>query len=209
MKRIVWVPLLVGVLLFMGFEEQALSADACDEVSSRLVAKSYVLTMPLLGRDNEMVPLMQSNREYFAQGGGAIRCMQRLGTTLVQGGLARSREFSGSSATERFGSSMPEGLAHLPGEVDASMGSYGSDMFTMGQELLWLANVLPAAAQGNYTPYNTPDTTTRRMLYQVLPMYQMLCQMDPSICQMMLGMFREMAPQIEQQVYVLARQLGN
>lgn len=104
---------------------------------------------------------------------------------------------------------MPEGLEDLPGQVDASMRSYGSDMFAMGQELLWLANVLPAAAQGNYTPYNTTGTDTRRMMHQVLPMYQMLCQMDPSSCQIMLGVFREMTPQIEQQIYFLARQLGN
>jgi hypothetical protein len=184
-------------------------AYSCDEVSARLVAKSYVLTMPLLGRDNEMIPLMQSNRGYFAQGGGAIRCMQSLGTALVQGGLGRSRELSGPSATERFGGSMPEGLSHLPGEVDRSMRNYGSDMVTMGQELIWLANVLPAAAQGDYIPYNTTGTETRRMISQIQPIYQMLCQMDMSVCQMMLGMFREMAPQIEQQIYVFARQLGN
>ena len=200
-----FLAILVGVAgLITGYD-----AHACDEMSSRLVARTYVLTMPLLGRDNEMIPLMQSNRGYFTQGGGAIQCMQRLGTALIQGGLARSGDFSGSSATERFGGSMPEGLGHLPGEVDASMGSYGSDMFTMGQELLWLARVLPAAAQGDYTPYKTPGTTTRRMMYQVLSIYQMLCSMDPSICQMMLGMLREMAPQIEQQVYVFARRLGN
>ncbi len=202
-----FLAILVGVAgLVMGCDGDS---RACDEVSSRLVAKSYVLTMPLLGRDNEMIPLMQSNRGYFTQGGGAIRCMQRLGTALVKEGLASSRQFSGSSAQERFGSSMPEGLAELPGQVDTSMRSYGSDMFTMGQELLWLARVLPAAAQENYTPYNTTGTDTRRMMPQVLPIYQMLCQMDPSICQMMLGMLREMAPQIEQQVYVFARQLGN
>ena len=135
--------------------------------------------------------------------------MQRLGTALVNGGLTQSREFSGHSASERFGGSMPEGLGHLPGQVDASMRSYGSDMFAMGQELLWLANVLPAAAQGNYTSYNMTGTATRRMMNQVAPMYKMMCNMDPSICEMMLGMLREMAPQIEQQVYVLARRLGN
>lgn len=194
------------IVLVTGCDEDAY---ACDELSSQLVARSYVLTMPLLGLDNEMIPLMQSYPDSFAQGGGAIRCMQRLGTALVQGGLAQSNQFSGSSATERFGSSMPAGLAHLPGQVDDSMRSYGSDAFAMGQELLWLARVLPAAAQKNYTPYNTPGTNTRQMMAQVLPIYQMLCQMDPSICQMMLGMIRDMAPQIEQQIYVLARQLGN
>jgi len=199
--------ILVGVVgLVTGFDADA---QPCDDVSSQLVARSYVLTMPLLGRDNEMIPLMQSYPNHFTQGGRAIQCMERLGMALVQGGLAQSREFSGNSATERFGGQMPEGLEHLPGQVDNTLGSYGSDMFVMGQELLWLASVLPAAAQGNYTPYNTTGTETRRMMYQVLPVYQMLCTMDPSMCQMMLGMFRQMAPQIEQQVYVFARQLGN
>lgn len=184
-------------------------AHACDETSSRLVARSYVLTMPLLGRDNEMVPLMQSNRSYFAPGGPAIQCMQSLGTALIRGGLNMSGEYSGSSATERFGGSMPPGLAHLPGEVDRSMGGYGSDILTMGQELLWLAQVLPSAAQGNYTPYNAGGTTNRQLAFRVLPMYRMLCQMAPAICEMMFNMFNEISPQIEQQVYVLARQLGN
>ena len=185
------------------------NAHACDEMSSQLVARTYVLTMPLMGRDNEMIQLMQSYPDYFTQGGGAILCMPRLGTVLVQGGLAQSGQSGGYSATESFGSSMPEGLAHLPGQVDASMQSYGSDMFAMGQELLWLSEVLPAAAQGNYTPYNTPRTPARQMASQVLPIHQMLCQSDPSMCQMMLGMLHEMAPQIEQQVYAFARQLGN
>lgn len=184
-------------------------AHACDDLSSRLVAATYVLTMPLLGRDNEMIPLMQTYPQHFSPGGGAIRCMQRLGSALVQGGMAQNMEFGGSSATESFGAMMPQGLEHLPGQVDNSMQSYGSDQFMMGQELLWLAEVLPAAAQGNYQPYNTPVTTSRQMAYQVLPIYQMMCQMDPYPCQMMQAMLNDMAPEIEQQIYLLARQMGN
>lgn len=197
---------LVGVVGLISGNNPAM---ACDEASSRLVAKAYVLTIPLLNRANELIPIMQSNQAHFSQGGSAIRCMQNLGAALVQGGLAQNNQFGGNTATERFGGQMPPGLAHLPGQVDNSMQSYGSDMFTMGQELRWLANVLPAAAQGNYVPYNTTGTQTRRTMNQVLPIYQMLCQMDPSICQMMLGMLGEMTPQVEQQIYLFARQLGN
>jgi len=154
MKRIVGGLFLVGMLCFTGCEgsglpvQRATRTVACDEVTSRLVAQAYVLSLPIIGRDNELIPLMKSNPGYFTEGGGAIRCMQSLGTALVQGGLASSREFSGYSATERFGSMMPEGLSHLPGEVDNSLRSYGSDMFTMGEELVWLAQVLPPRRTG-------------------------------------------------------------
>lgn len=184
-------------------------AYACDDLSSQLVARTYVLTMPMLGRDNEMIPLMRDYPQHFSAGGAAIRCMQRLGSALVQGGISQNMEYGGRSATERFGGMMPEGLEHLPGQVDDSMRSYGTDMYMMGQELLWLAEVLPAAARGNYQPYNTPVTTTRQMAYQVMPIYQMMCQMDPSLCQMVLAMLNDMTPQIEQQIYAMARQMGN
>lgn len=202
MTRLAILVALVG--LINGCAEEV---NACDEASSRLVARSYVLTMPLLGKDDEMIPLMRSNPGHFTPDGGAIQCMESLGAALVRGGLKLSREYSGGSAQEKFGGSMPQGLAHLPGQVDQSMNNYGSNMFTMGQELLWLAKVLPSAAQGNYTPYNTPGTPTRKMASQVMPVYRMLCQMDPSICQLMLNLLNEMAPQIEQQIYILARQL--
>ena len=209
MKRIGSMLFLFGALLFTGCEELGIKAVPCDEVTSRLVAQAYVLSIPIMGRENELVPLMRSNPGYFTEGGRAIHCMQSLGTALVQGGVAKSNQFSGYSATERFGPMMPNGLAHLPGQVDDSMRSYGSDMLIMGQELLWLSRVLPPAAQGNTTPYNTTGTDSRQMAAQVLPIYQMLCRMDPSICQMMRSMFLEMAPILEQQIYTFARQFGN
>lgn len=209
MKKAIFVLLILCGLFGAAQEETVFAGDSCDELSSQLVAKTYVLTMPLLGKDNKIIPLMEKYPGHFAQGGGAIRCMQSLGNALMRGALEQSREFSRPYATERFGGSMPEGLGHLPGQVDRSMISYGNDMFTMGQELLWLAEVLPYAAQGNYAPYNNPTTTNRQMAAQVLPIYQMMCQMDPSVCQMMVAMLEELSPQIEQQILFLARQLGN
>ena len=184
-------------------------AQACDEASARLVAKSYVLTMPLLGRDNEMIPLMQSNHSYFTPEGDAVRCMQELGTALINEAIKQAETNNGPSAQELFGGMMPEGLGHLPGEVDDSMHSYANDLYAMGQELIWLSRVLPAAAQGNYTPYNTTGTQTRMIFKQVLPRYQMLCQINPFVCQNMLDTLYQMTPQLEQVIYTFARQLDN
>jgi hypothetical protein len=184
-------------------------SDVCADPAAELTARAYVLSMPLLGRENELIPLMEENSAQFAPEGGVIRCMQALGGSLVRGGLALSREFSGSSAQDRFGSSMPSELAGLPGQVDRSLSSYGSDQYSMGQELLWLARVLPEAARGNPAPFNAGDTTMRQAMAEVLPQYRMLCQMDASMCQLMVArLSEEVMPAIERQIYALARQLG-
>ena len=206
MKRVGSMLFLFVALLFTGCRAKAVH---CDEETSRLVAKAYVLSAPFIGRENELIALAQSNPDYFNDGGKAIRCMQSLGTALMQGGLEQNKQFSGSSATERFGSSMPDGLHGLPGQVDESLRSYGSDMYSMGKELVWLSRVLPPAVKGNYTPYKTTGTEIRQMTSQALQIYQMLCQMDPSACRMMQSMFLEMEPMLEQQIYAYARQLSD
>jgi hypothetical protein len=193
----------LGLLVHMA------NSYACDENSSRLVARTFMLANPVLGRENEIIPLVQSNRVYFAAGGAAIQCMQRLGMALTNAGLSQFQQNQGNSPAEQFAGSMPEGLEHLPGEVSDSLNRYSSDILTMGQELNWLAEVLPSVVLGNYSPYNSTGTETRRRLRQILPMYQQMCRYDPSICQMMTNLFGQLSPQIEQQIFALALQLGN
>jgi hypothetical protein len=201
--------MLLGIFLFIGFEIKASGASACDDTAARLVARAYVLSIPMFFKQNDLIPLLNDNKAYFVEGGKAIRCMEALGTALVQGGMAAADRFKGYPATERFGGSMPPGLEHLPGQVDSSLRSYGNDMFAMGQELLWLSQVLPPAAKGDYAPYNTTATPNRQRVVQVLPIYQALCQMDAGMCQMMQNMMIQMEPSVEQQIYTLSRQLGN
>jgi hypothetical protein len=185
------------------------SSYACDENSSRLVARTFMLANPVLGRENEIIPLVQSNRVYFNAGGEAIQCMQKLGVALTNAGLSQIQQNQGNSPSEQFAGVMPQGLEHLPGEVSDSVNRYSSDIFTMGQELHWLAEVLPSVVLGNYNPYNSTGTETRRTLRQILPMYQQMCMSDPFICQMVTNIFGQLSPQIEQQIYTLALQLGN
>jgi hypothetical protein len=208
MKLRIPVTAILGIILFFSTHTAALSAMLCDDQSARLVARAYVLAIPLLSRENELIPLLDENKAYFLEGGGATRCMQALGAALMRGGSSGAVLGNGYSATERFGGSMPQGLEHLPGQVDASMRGYGSDMLTMGQELLWLSQVLPPAVDGDYEPYNTTSTPNRQMIAQAVPLYQMLCQMDPEVCQVMLGMMQQTLPELEQQIYALARQLS-
>lgn len=204
-NRRVPIILTIGTILVVSCKK----TSACDEVTARLVARAYVLSIPLFFKENDLIPLMADSKDYFLEDGKAIRCMQTLGTALTQSGMADLEQNREYSATERFGGSMPEGLEHLPGQVDASIQSYGNDMFTMGQELLWLSQVLPPAAEGDYEPYKTTATATRQLMAQILPIYQMLYQMDSSMYQMMQNMMQQMQPILEQHVYLLVRQLND
>ena len=201
-----YIAILLGAA---GLLVHSATAQACDESSSRLVAQVYVLANPVAGRENEIVSLMQQYPNYFRDHGGVIRCMQRLGNALIGSGLAHYQQYAGNPAQQAYGGQLPEGLQHLPGEVDDSLRSYGSDMFAMGQEFLWLARVLPPAAQGNYGPYNRTGTDTRQTLRQVWPIYQQMCFFDQSMCQILTNVLDQMSPHLEQQIYAMARNLGN
>jgi hypothetical protein len=152
---------------------------------------------------------MKYNPGYFTEGGRATQCMQFPGIAFVQGSIEWSNQSSSYSTIDRFGPSMPPELTHLPRQVDDSLRSYGSDIFSMGEELLWLSRVPPHAAHENYALHKSPSTDIRRKAAQVVPFFQMLCKMDPGSCQMMQSIFLEMVPILEQQIYTYARQLGD
>ena len=203
------ITLTMGIALFVSSQTMALPSSGYDDATARLVARAYVLSIPLLFKENDLIPLMAENKAYFVEDGKAIRCMRALGNALIQHALVVGQQTGGRSATEIFGGSMPEGLEDLPGQVDASMRSYNNDTFTMGQELLWLSQVLPSAAEGDYEPYNTTGTPARQLWAQVLPYMRMLFQMNPDLYQTMQNVMREMQPVMEQQIYDLARQFSD
>ncbi len=206
MRRLGSLLFLVAVLLTSGCEElgNIVNGPKCDAFTSRMAAHAYVLSIPFMGRENELIPFMQSVPGYFETAGQATRCMQSLGGKLVQRGTAMSNQFSGHPAMDKFGGRMPAGLEHLPGQVDQGLNSYGANAVSMGQELIWLSNVLPAAVQGNPIPYNTTGTSTRQQARQLWNYFQMTCQTNPSSCQVMQvvqASLREQSPVMEEQIY--------
>lgn len=207
MKRIGWSLLVIGALFFAGWGlRKTIWPSACDPGTSALVAHAYVLSIPLIGRENELVPYMNSASGFFAESGQATRCMQSVGAALVKKGEVMSNQFSGHAATERFGGRVPTGLEHLPGQVDSGLRSFGADTAAMGAEFLWLSQVLPAAAQGNYTPYNTTGTPARQTMRQVWPVY---CRLDPQLCQMVQVTISGTVPALEAEIYRVVSASGN
>ena len=168
-----------------------------DDTIVRLAVRAYVLSIPMLLKENDLIPLISKNQVAFLAGGWATIFMQKAGTALLQGAAA----YHGPSAQQLFGV-MPRGLEHLPAKVDASMQSNG---VAVGEEFLWLSKVLPSAATGNWEPYKAEGTAPRQ---QMIAWARMVQQMNPTLFQIVVAKAQQAEPLIEQAIYSLVRQLN-
>lgn len=51
----------------------------------RLAVRAYVLSIPMLFKEDDLIPLMAANQAYFLEGGIAIQYMQTAGAALCKG----------------------------------------------------------------------------------------------------------------------------
>lgn len=169
-----------------------------DDAIVRLAVRTYVLSIPLLFKEPEVTPLVYENKVHFLEGGQVTLYMRTAGTALALGAMS----YNGPSVQHLFAGRLPPGLAHLPGQVDAAMRSNGA---AVGQEFLWLSEVLPPAAMGNWGPYNAEGTPFRQ---QIIAQCRMIQQTYPAMLQMIAAQMQLAQPQIEQAIYSLVRQLN-
>jgi hypothetical protein len=151
------------------------------------------------------VPFINSYPAYFGEDGKATQCMRSLGDSLLQTANMLSNQFAGNPALSIFGGKMPAGLANLPAQVDQNLNSYGANERFIGEQLVWLSNVLPQALRGNLVPYGTTSTLSRERARQMLPLLQQYCQIGPNLCQ---ATIPQVGATLEQQIYTLARNSG-
>jgi hypothetical protein len=193
MKRL----LLVCVLFFAA---SAVVAAGCNQQSARAIAHAYVLASPL-GDGNELANYVRANHALFTHGGAAIRCASVLGPRLVRGGI----NAYDPKAYER---AMGVGPSQFAPQVADSINSGAVDLYMMGAELQWLAQVLPAMANGNYQPFLTTGTYMRQQMRQILPIMQMMLAMDPGAAQILNSVNAQFAPIAEEQIFMLAMMAG-
>lgn len=144
---------------------------ACTESVARVVGQAYWLSNPL--SEGNLGEFLGRNNELFVANGHGIRCTKALGEHLIRAGNSAYDP----NAYERAAGVGPIEFA---GDVADSINSGSVDLFMMGKELVWLSNVLPAAAHGNFGPLNSTGTPARQQIRQVLPIYAMMMQ-DPEM----------------------------
>ena len=177
------------------------SANACNSNTARLLAKAYALSQPLSTGNLEYY--LRSNRQAFQESGRAIKCAKKLGTFLQTNGL---RTFD-SHAYERVMEIAPPELAGSARETAQSLQSGSLDAYTIGKELLWLSQVLPAATQGNYEPFNNTGTYLRQQMRQYMRIVGPILRENQGLINHLNKTL--INPLIEEQITMLALMLPN
>jgi hypothetical protein len=140
-----------------------------------MLAKAYVLSFPVNEKENfpRLIAFLMENDPGLDENSKLIKCTKFLGNSLVQSGLQNYIRENQDEARERM-YNIGSGAGVDPEITErAYQDMAGSDtnleMIDLGKELLWLADVLPPAVQGNNEPYFTTGTDSRQIIRQYLP----------------------------------------
>jgi hypothetical protein len=176
-----------------------------------LIARAYVLSIPVVeGRlelsidaDSPLTKFVQANRAAF-HSEGTTGCMRLLGASLARQGGAAYDQHAGDRVIEQFGGDAPEIAGQVARDVqrDANLGAQNA--YLMGMELMWLADVLPAIADGNLEPYNAAGSLSRQQTKAILPMAEGVLNADPAtaaqVHRAISESFRQIIPPFEQAI---------
>lgn len=127
---------------------------------------------------------VQENASLLQTNGPTMTCARQLGQALQYQGL---KSYSQQDYNDAYGSVLAKGgTIEMANDVAGSMQSGALDAWMTGKELVWLSQVIPSAAAGNWQPYLTTGTESRNQLRQVIQIYrampdmrQMLKEMQP------------------------------
>jgi hypothetical protein len=173
----------------------------CSDAAAKLLARAYFLSNPFNPVD-DLVAFVRQNRSAFQRGNGPISCGAALGPRLVRAGI-------GAYDPGAYEKAMGAGPAEHAPEVARSINSGAVELFSMGQELSWLVEVLPDAANENWQPFLTTGTETRQMLRDAMGLLQDLATI-PDFAESLgfaRGISQLFAPIAEEQILMLARMM--
>lgn len=120
----------------------------------------------------EIEKYIRTNRELLQDSGPIIKYVRALGEKLVQSGI---NSFSKNDYNRAYGSVLNMGGSmEDANKVAQSIQQGATDTFAMGQELLWIARVIPKAANGDWVEFKTTGTQSRMMIRQLWPIYRQM-----------------------------------
>lgn len=191
--------LLFFIIIFVFLTSCNRSSDAVDQTTATNLGRLYYAVNPLNEVQNpeSIRQFINENKSLLQDDSPTINSAKKLGEKLIQSGLSA---FSYDDYDRAYGS-----VLNMGGDMNQARGVADSlkqgsvDAFMMGQELLWIANVVPKAANGDWTDFDQTGTQSRKTMRQVWPIYQSL-GMQPILNEYM-PLFQ---PIIEEQVTFLA-----
>ncbi|MBN2526817.1 MAG: hypothetical protein JXR76_10515 [Deltaproteobacteria bacterium] len=153
-------------------EEKGLAA--CPSHVARAVADAYLKSAPIsaeklkleISKDSSLVTYVDAHKGLFSENGPAVECARHLGQRVValgESAFSTSEEMH-KTMVHKWGGAAPGTAADAADNVQ----SRGASMYVLGQELLWLAEVLPGVAAGNLAQFNEGNSPMRRQLQNAI-----------------------------------------
>jgi hypothetical protein len=181
----------------------------CGQQTAALIGRVYYLANPISEQTNpqDLVDFIQANGHLLARGSSFAICSDLAGRRLVTRGILT---YSPQDADRAYESSLGMGATmDQANQVRTSINQGSVDAVAIGQELVWLAAVIPEAAAGNWGPYNSTGPMARQQTRVVWPLYEAMVGTDPSMQAMLDQIMLQFQPWIEYQAASLVLLLGN
>lgn len=195
----------------------ARSESPCSEKAAQAIARAYLLSIPIVeGRfaleidgQSALTRFVQANRELFSRIGAAVVCARFLSPRVSAQGASNYDRHAGDRVIEQWGADAPEIAGEVARDVQRDVNAGAQSQMMLGQELAWLAEVLPAVADGNLAPYNAARSPSRILMREQMPAIAMLEQIDPNAARLMRAEMQkamtQYGPAFEQQIIAMAR----
>ncbi|MCB2204468.1 hypothetical protein KQI65_06935 [bacterium] len=170
-----------------------------------MLAHIYGLSNPL----RDVQELQQYVFQYqieLRRDGGVVQCARELGEQLVKRGVESFHKDDYDRAYKQaiaLGGSM-EQVHNVAGSIHEG----DVDLLLLGKELIWLADVLPHAAMGNWEPYANTGTVARQQVRHVLP-YMNVLKTDAGMQSIVKNARIQFSPLAEEQIILLASIIDN
>ena len=193
------------------------SESPCTDIAANALARAYGLAIPISGDTfsliiDESSPLtkyVRSNRALFTRGGSSVRCAAAVGRHVVSLGpeTLRSNQDIYDAVERRWGGHAPD----IAASAALELRNQGSDMYSLGDELMWLAQVLPDVVESNYSSFNAANSQARQTLKQYLSLFDTMLGMagDRELFRQVFNQTKEQyGPYTENALIILASALA-
>lgn len=190
----------------------ALPQQKYSEEAALMLGKLYYLANPYLVITDPMqvTNFVRSNASNLSKNSEVIRCAYELGYLLIN--QAASQYVNPNQDRERiYNIGQSAGVDPLITERAANEMSDGTtDLLLLGYELIWLSQVIPSAAEGNWDLFNNTGTDSRKLFYQMWPLIQTMAYYeDASIMEIFKQAMSQVQPIVEYQIFILASMIQN
>jgi hypothetical protein len=148
-----------------------INTHAANIIIAKNLGKLYYAVNPINEMNNygSIKIWVANNAHLMQENSPTILLARELGQRLIQGGLAA---FNRADFNNAYESCLNMGAnADQANKVAQSLQQGSADAYALGVELLWIARVIPKAANGDWSDYESTGTQLRLTLRQLYPIY--------------------------------------